>query len=97
MAYAFRPETEALAPSGVVWSTRRAHLVVVSAPTVPVVPRVTAAQYRRRRRLAALATASLLGTVVFAVTGWADRRISEPLGDPRGTSIHAPGPPDIRP
>ncbi len=83
MAYAIRVEAQPSLPDGVVWSTRRRHLAVVAAPSSVPVERPTVQQYRRRRQWAAFGVLSVVGVAVFTVASWADRRVGEPLGDPR--------------
>lgn len=80
MAYAYATDEVATATAGVVWSTRRAHLVVVA----PVQrPRTTPQQYRRRRRVVGAVAALCTTGLVLTVATWADRQVREPLGDPR--------------
>lgn len=83
MAHALRVESHPTMPAGVVRSSRRSHLAVVTSVPAPSRPRPAAAQFRRRRRLVAFGALSVVIVSVFAVSSWADRRIGEPLGDPR--------------
>lgn len=80
MALAFHHDTHTVsAPAGVVWSSRRAHLVVVAprtpSPGVAVAPSV----YRRRRIVVGFAALVTAAAVVVGVAGALDRQVAAPV------------------
>lgn len=76
MALAFHLDTVSQEPAGVLRSSRRAHLALVSPdPGAPVAEAV----YRRRRLVVALVGVAMVAAAVLGVASWADRQVGQPL------------------
>jgi hypothetical protein len=82
MALAFHRTSGFEAPAGVLWSSRRAHLVVVAPPVAAAPARRSRAVYRRRRLAVGLAVAIVTLLSVTSVASWADRQVGEPASSP---------------
>jgi hypothetical protein len=86
MALAFRHDIGLDTPSGVLWSSRRAHLVVVGAPSLTRPVRPSPEMYRRRRLVTGLVALVVTSLVVMGVAGLADRQVGVPAGRPHAVS-----------
>ena len=86
MAYAVRIDVQSPAAAGVVRTSRRAHLMVVSAPAVQRRERPAPEVFRRRRLVvsALVAVTTLMSTMMVA--SWADRSVGAPFGSPAAAS-----------
>lgn len=86
MALAFHHDTGFDAPSGVLWSSRRAHLAVVAAPVAGRPVRQSPEVYRRRRVITGVVALVVTALSVLGVASLADRQVGVPASRPHGVT-----------